>query len=186
VAKLIYAALTSLDAYVADEDGNFDWAAPDEEVHRFVNHLERSVGTHLFGRRMYEVMVYWDNAHTIPDQPPHIEDYAKIWQTADKIVYSKTLETVSSARTRLERDFDPEAVRQLKAGADRDISIGGPELAAQAIKAGLVDEYHLFLAPVAVGAGTEALPDGVRLNLELLDERRFGNGTVYLRYRARP
>jgi dihydrofolate reductase len=185
VAKLIYSAITSLDGYVADEDGNFDWAAPDEEVHRFVNDLERPVGTYLYGRRMYEVMAYWENAHTLPDLPPHIEDYAKIWQTADKIVYSKTLEAVSTARTSLERDFDPEVVRQLKAGAERDIGIGGTELAAQAIKAGLVDEYHLFLAPVAVGAGKRSLPDGVRLNLELVDERRFGNGTVYLRYRTR-
>jgi dihydrofolate reductase len=185
VAKLIYSALTSLDGYVADEDGNFDWAAPDEEVHRFVNDLERPVGTHLYGRRMYEVMAYWETARTAADQPPHIEEYAEIWQTADKIVYSKTLDAVSSARTRLERDFDPEAVRQLKAGADRDISVGGPELAGHAIKAGLVDEYHLILAPVAVGAGTHWLPAGVRLNLELLDERRFGNGTVYLRYGTR-
>jgi len=185
VARLIYAAITSLDGYVADEHGNFDWAAPDEEVHSFVNDLERPVGTYLYGRRMYEVMAYWESAPTTPDQPPYIEDYAGIWQTADKIVYSKTLEAVSTTRTSLERDFDPEAVRQLIAGADSDIGIGGPELAAQAIKAELVDEYHLFIAPVAVGAGTQALPDGIRLNLELLDERRFGNGTVYLRYRTR-
>jgi dihydrofolate reductase len=183
VTKLIYAALTSLDGYVADEDGNFDWAAPDEEVHSFVNDLERPVGTHLYGRRMYEVMAYWETAHTVPDQPPQIEDYAKIWQTADKIVYSKTLEAVSTARTSLERDFDPEAVRQLKAGADRDISIGGPELAAQAIKAGLVDELHLFVAPILVGTGKPSLPNDVRLELELLDERRFGNGMVHLHYR---
>ena len=185
MARLIYAAITSLDGYVADEHGNFDWAAPDEEVHSFVNDLERPVGTYLYGRRMYEVMAYWESAPTTPDQPPYIEDYAGIWQTADKIVYSKTLEAVSTTRTSLERDFDPEAVRQLIAGADSDIGIGGPELAAQAIKAELVDEYHLFIAPVAVGAGTQALPDGIRLNLELLDERRFGNGTVYLRYRTR-
>jgi len=185
VARLIYAAITSLDGYVADEHGNFDWAAPDEEVHSFVNDLERPVGTYLYGRRMYEVMAYWESAPTIPDQPPYIEDYAGIWQTADKIVYSKTLEAVSTTRTSLERDFDPEAVRQLIAGADSDIGIGGPGLAAQAIKAELVDEYHLFIAPVAVGGGTQALPDGIRLNLELLDERRFGNGTVYLRYRTR-
>ena len=185
MARLIYAAITSLDGYVADEHGNFDWAAPDEEVHSFVNDLERPVGTYLYGRRMYEVMAYWESAPTGPDQPPYIEEYAGIWQTAHKIVYSKTLEAVSTTRTSLERDFDPEAVRQLKAGADSDIGIGGPELAAQAIKAQLVDEYHLFIAPVAVGAGTQALPDGIRLNLELLDERRFGNGTVYLRYRTR-
>src|SRR5437867_7889979 len=136
---LIYSAITSLDDYVADEDGNFDWAAPDEEVHRFVNDLERPVGTHLYGRRMYEVMVYWETAHTLVDQPPFIQDFAEIWQAADKIVYSKTLDTVSSARTRIERVFDPEPVRQMKAQAGRDISVGGPDLAAQAIRTGLVD-----------------------------------------------
>ena len=185
MAKLIYSAITSLDGYVADEGGNFDWAAPDEEVHSFVNDLERSVGTYLYGRRMYEVMVYWETAHTVVDQPPFIQDFAEIWQTADKIVYSKTLETASSARTRIERDFDPEAVRQLKARAARDITVGGPELAAQAIKAGLVDEYHLFLAPIVVGGGKQSLPDNVRVKLELLDERSFGNGMVYLHYRTR-
>jgi len=140
MAKLIYSAITSLDGYVADEDGNFDWAAPDEEVHTFVNDLERPVGTYLYGRRMYEVMVDWETAHTLADQPPFVQDFAEIWQAADKIVYSKTLETVSSDRTRIERDFDPEAVRQMKAPAGRDITVGGPDLAAQAIKAGLVDE----------------------------------------------
>ena len=185
MAKLIYTAITSLDGYVADEDGNFDWAEPDEEVHSFVNDLERPVGTHLYGRRMYDVMVYWQTAHTLADQPAFIQDFAQIWQAADKIVYSTTLETVSSARTRIERDFDPEAVRQLKESAGRDITVGGPDLAAQAIKAGLVDEYHLFLAPIVVGGGKQSLPDNVRLTLKLLDERRFGNGTVHLRYRSR-
>jgi dihydrofolate reductase len=185
MAKLIYSAIASLDGYVADEDGNFDWAAPDEEVHSFVNDLERPLGTYLYGRRMYEVMGYWETAHTLADQPPFVQDFAEIWQAADKIVYSKTLETVSSARTRIERDFDPEAVRQLKAAAGRDISVGGPDLAAQAIKAGLVDEYHLFVAPIAVGGGKQSLPNSVRLKLELLDERRFGSGTVYLHYRTR-
>ena len=185
MAKLIYTAITSLDGYVADEDGNFDWAEPDEEVHSFVNDLERPVGTYLYGRRMYEVMVYWQTAHTLADQPAFIQDFAQIWQAADKIVYSTTLETVSSARTRIERDFDPEAVRQLKESAGRDITVGGPDLAAQAIKAGLVDEYHLFLAPIVVGGGKQSLPDNVRLTLELVDERRFGNGTVHLRYRSR-
>jgi dihydrofolate reductase len=184
LAKLIYSALMSLDGYVADENGNFDWAAPDEEVHAFVNDLERSVGTYLYGRRMYDVMVYWETAHTLADQPPVVQDFAEIWQAADKIVYSRTLEAVSSARTRIERDFDPEAVRQLKASAGRDISVGGPDLAAQAIKAGLVDEWHLFVAPVVVGAGTRAFPSDVRVKLELLDERRFGNGTIHLRYRT--
>jgi dihydrofolate reductase len=185
MAKLIYSAITSLDGYVADEDGNFDWAAPDEEVHSFVNELERPVGTYLYGRRMYEVMSYWETAHTLADQPPFVQDFAEIWQAADKIVYSKTLETVSSARTRLERDFDPEAVRQMKAHAGRDISVGGPDLAAQAIKAGLVDEYHFFVSPVVVGGGKHSLPDNVRLKLELLDERRFGNGVVHLHYSSR-
>jgi dihydrofolate reductase len=182
MAKLIYAALTSLDGYVADEDGNFDWAEPDEEVHTFVNDLERPVGTHLYGRRMYEVLVAWE---TVTDQTPHMRDFAEIWRAADKIVYSRTLEAPSSARTRIERDFDPEAVRQLKAAAGRDLAVGGPELAAHAFKAGLVDECHLFLAPIVVGGGTQAFPDKVRVPLELLDERRFGNGTVFLRYRTR-
>jgi dihydrofolate reductase len=184
MASLIYSAIASLDGYVADENGKFDWAAPDEEVHTFVNDLERPVGTYLYGRRMYEVMVYWETAHTLADQPPFIQDFAEIWQAADKIVYSKTLEAVSSARTRIERDFDPEAIRELKAVAGRDLTVGGPELAAQAFKAGLVDEVQLFLAPVVVGGGNRSLPDNVRMNLELLDERRFGNGMVYLRYRT--
>jgi dihydrofolate reductase len=184
MAKLIYSAITSLDGYVADEEGNFDWAAPDEEVHRFVNDLERRVGTYLYGRRMYEVMVAWETMDTRADQPPVIEDFTKIWQAADKIVYSKTLETVSSARTRIEREFDPEAVRQLKASSERDITVGGPELAAQAIRAGLVDEFQLFVTPVVVGGGKKALPDDVHLKLELLDERRFDSGVVYLHYRA--
>ncbi|TML00684.1 MAG: deaminase [Actinobacteria bacterium] len=184
MAKLIYSAITSLDGYVADENDNFDWAAPDEEVHLFVNDLERPVGTYLYGRRMYESMVAWETMHTVPDQPPVVRDFAEIWQAADKIVYSKTLEAVSSARTRIERDFEPEAVRQLKATASRDITVGGPDLAAQAIKAGLIDEYHLFLAPVVVGGGKQTLPNNVRLSLELLDERRFGNGVVHLHYRT--
>jgi dihydrofolate reductase len=183
MAKLIYSAITSLDGYVADEDGNFDWAAPDEEVHSFVNDLERPVGTYLYGRRMYEVMVYWETAHTLADQPPVVQDFAEIWQAADKLVYSKTLEAVSSARTRIEGDFDPEAIRPLKASALSDITVGGPDLAAQAIKAGLVDEYHLFLTPSVVGSGKQALPTGVRQELELLDEHRFGNGVVHLHYR---
>ena len=185
MANLIYSTIASLDGYVADENGNFDWAAPDEEVHSFVNDLERPVGTYLYGRRMYEVMVFWETAHTLSDQSPVEQDFAQIWQAADKIVYSRTLETVSSARTRIERDFDPEAVRQLKGAAKRDITVGGPDLAAQAIKAGLVDEYQLFLTPNLVGGGKQSLPDNVRLELELLDERRFGSGVVYLHYRTR-
>ncbi len=184
MAKLIYSAIMSLDGYVADEDGNFDWAEPDEEVHTFVNNLERPVGTYLYGRRMYETMVYWETAHTLPDQPPYIQDYGQIWQAADKIVYSRTLETVSSARTLIERDFDPGAIRQMKA-AERDITVGGPELAAQALRAGLVDECQLFVAPIVVGGGNHAFPHHIRVQLDLLDERRFGNGVVYLRYRIR-
>jgi dihydrofolate reductase len=182
MARLIYSAITSLDGYVADEHGNFDWAAPDEEVHAFVNDLERPVGIYLYGRRMYEVMVAWE---TMADHRPLMRDFAESWRAAEKIVYSRTLETISSARTRIERDFDPEAVRQLKAQAARDITVGGPELAAQAIKAGLVDEWHVFLTPAIVGGGTRFLPDGVRVNLELLDERRFGSGVVHLHYRTK-
>jgi dihydrofolate reductase len=184
-AKLIYSAIASLDGYVADEDGKFDWAEPDEELHRFFNDLERTIGTHLYGRRMYEVMEFWETAHTLPDQPPVILDYAEIWQAAEKIVYSTTLASASSARTRIERDFDLEAVRQLKASTELDLSVGGPELAGQAIKAGLVDEYQLFVVPFVVGGGTRFLPDNARLQLELLDERRFGNGVVQLHYSQR-
>lgn len=178
MARLIYFAISSLDGYIEDADGKFDWAAPDEEVHAFVNDLVRPVGTNLVGRRMYETMVYWERPPDLADQPAHVRDFAAIWQASDKIVYSKTLETPSSARTRIEREFDPEAVRQLKATASRDLSVGGPELAAQAIEAGLVDDYYLFLVPVVVGGGKRSLPDGIRLTLELLDERRFRNGTI--------
>jgi dihydrofolate reductase len=182
VAKLIYMTIASLDGYVADEDGKFDWAIPDDEVHAFVNDLERPLGTHLYGRRLYEVMIGWETMHTLPDQTPLTLDFAAIWQAAEKVVYSRTLEEVSSARTRIERDFDPEAVRQMKAEADRDISIGGATLAGEAIRAGLVDELHVIANPIVVGGGTRSLPDGVRWQLELLDERRFVNGVVYLRY----
>ena len=185
MARLIYSAITSLDGYIADEDGNFDWAAPDDEVHGFVNDLERPVGTYLYGRRMYEVMVAWEPTDAFADQPPVAQAYAQIWHEADKVVFSRTLKAVASARTRIERDFDPEAIRQLKAAARRDISVGGPELAAQAIQAGLVDEFHLFVTPVLVGGGTPALPVHVNVKLELLAERRFGGGVVYLHYRTR-
>jgi dihydrofolate reductase len=183
VAKLIYSAIGSLYGYFADESGRFDWAEPDEDVHAFVNDLERSVGTYLYGRRMYDVMVAWETIEP-SDQPASIRDYAEIWRAADKVVYSTSLKNLSSARTRIEREFDPEAVRQLKAGTERDLSVGGPDVAAQAMRAGLVDELHLFVAPVIVGGGKRALQDGRRVQLELLDERRFGNGTVYLRYRT--
>jgi dihydrofolate reductase len=183
MAKLIYSMLTSLDGYVADADGNFDWATPDEEVHSFVNDLERGVGTYLYGRRMYEVMVAWETMPT-DDQPPSIRDYAGIWRAAEKVVYSTTLDAVTSERTRIERDFDPEAVRRMKSSAGHDLSIGGPGLAAPAIAAGLVDEYHFLIAPIVVGGGTAAFPSGAGVALELMDERRFANGTVSLRYRA--
>jgi dihydrofolate reductase len=184
MAKLIYSAITSLDGYVADENGNFDWAEPDGDVHAFVNELERPIGTYLYGRRMYEVMVAWEDPNIAAGQPSFIQDYAEIWRAADKIVYSTTLKTVSSARTRIERDFDPEAIRGLKASAERGISVGGPGLAAQAIAAGLVDEFHLFVNPIVVGGGNRSLPDHVRVTLQLLDERRFGNGVVHLHYRT--
>ena len=182
MAKLIYAALASLDGCFADEEGKFDWAEPDEEVHAFVNELERPVGTHLYGRRMYEVMAVWENEELLADEEPAIRDYAAIWQAAEKIVYSRTLEAASTSRTRIERSFDADAVRQLKLEATRDISVGGSNLAAQAIAAGLVDELHLFLSPIVVGGGNKALPDGVRVKLELLADRRFGNGVVHLHY----
>ena len=184
MARLIYSAIASLDGYVADRDGNFDWAAPDGEVHAFVNDLERPVGTYLYGRRMYETMVYWETAHQRPGLHDAERDFTRIWQGADKVVYSRTLDTVSSARTRLEREFDPEAVKTLKDDADRDITIGGAELGGEAIRGGLVDELQLFLTPVVVGGGTRALPDDARASLELLDERRFAGGVVFLRYRV--
>jgi dihydrofolate reductase len=181
--KLIYSALASLDGYVEDADSSFDWAAPDDEVHAFVNDLERPIATYLYGLRMYETMAYWESPANTADGPAAVQEYGEIWRAADKVVYSRTLETVATARTRIERELDPSAVRRLKETTSGDLSIGGAELAARAIAAGLVDEYHLFLVPVVVGAGKRALPD-VRLSLELLEERRFGSGTVYLRYRA--
>ncbi len=184
MAKLIYSAITSLDGYVADADDNFDWAMPDDAVHQFVNDLERSAGTYLYGRRMYEVMKVWETMASEADLSDVARDFAAIWQAADKIVYSTSLDAVSTPRTRLERRFDPESVRALKASGEQDISVGGPHLAGQAIRAGLVDECHLFLNPVVVGGGNRALPDDVFLELELLDEHRFGNGVVHLHYRV--
>ncbi|MDQ3982819.1 MAG: dihydrofolate reductase family protein [Actinomycetota bacterium] len=181
-AKLIYSAITSLDGYVADAGGSFDWAEPDEEVHAFVNDLMRPVGTYLYGRRLYEVMVAWDTL-SLADQPSHVRDFAEIWRDTDKIVFSKTLETASTPRTRIERDFDPQEIRQLKARAERDVTVGGPGLAAHAFRADLVDECHVFLAPVVVGGGKPSLPGDVRLDLELMDERSFRSGMVFLRYR---
>jgi dihydrofolate reductase len=184
MAKLIYAALASLDGYVEDAAGKFDWATPDEEVHAFVNDLERPIGTYLYGRRMYETMVFWETAGAAPDEPPVFRDYAAIWRAAEKVVYSRTLQSVASAKTRIERAFDPDAVRRLKQSAGADLSVGGAELAGQAIGAGLVDECHLFLCPVVVGGGKRALPDEVRAQLELLDQRRFQGGVVHLHYRV--
>ena len=181
MAKLTYTSLASLDGYIADANGNFDWAEPDDEVHAFVNDIDRSVGTYLLGRRTYEVLAVWD---TIQDDHPAIADFADIWRSTDKIVYSSTLESVTTARTRLERTFDPDAVAGMKASSDRDLSIGGPTLAARAIAAGLVDEWNLFLSPVVEGGGTSAFPAGSSVELTLEDERRFSNGTVYLRYRT--
>jgi dihydrofolate reductase len=183
MAKLIYSAITSLDGYVEDASGSFDWAAPDAEVHAFVNDLERPIGTYLYGRRMYETMVYWDTADTVPGQSDLALDFAAIWQAPDKIVYSKTLDAVTSARTTIERSFSPQEVRRLKESAEADISVGGADLAGQALTAALVDEIQLFLVPVVVGAGKRSLPD-VRLGVDLVDERRFTGGVVYLRYRV--
>jgi dihydrofolate reductase len=184
MAKLIYSAIASADGYVEDAAGSFDWAAPDEELLSFVNDLERPVGTYLYGRRMYETMLYWETAGTVPGQPSLALEFTAIWQPAEKIVFSKTLQSVSSARTRIERNFDPGLVRHLKSATEHDMTVGGADLAGQAIKAGLVDELQLFLVPVVVGGGKRALPDGVRSELELLDTRRFASGAVYLRYRA--
>ena len=182
MARLIYMAITSLDLYVADAEGKWGWSAPDPAVHAVVNDIERPVGTHLYGRRMYEVLVAWE---TLESDEPEIQDFARIWRAADKIVYSRTLAQPSSERTRIEREFSPDAVRELKASAERDLTIGGPELAGEAIRAGLVDEQHLFVSPVVVGGGQRALPDGVRWDLELVGERRFANGVVQLHYRSR-
>lgn len=185
MATLIYSAIASLDSYVADEAGNFDWAAPDEEAHAFINDLERPVGTYLYGRRMYDVMAFWETLPSDAPEPPVMHDFAAIWRAADKVVYSRTLAATSTTRTYIEREFDPAAVRRLKASATRDISVGGPGLAAEALRAGLVDECQLFIAPIVVGGGTPWLPDGLLMPLELLDERRFGSGMVYLRYRVK-
>lgn len=185
MGRLIYSAMASLDGYIEDESGDFGWAAPDAEVHAFINELERPIGTYLYGRRMYEIMSIWESDDFTAGEPPEVQDFAAIWRAADKVVYSRTLEGVASERTRIERDFDIEAVRELKAQTQRDIGIGGPELAAEAIRGGLVDEYYFFLAPIVVGGGKPALPAGVRVELELVEEQRFASGMVYLRYQAR-
>jgi dihydrofolate reductase len=184
MTRLIYSAISSLDGYIEDADGNFDWAMPDEEVHRFINNLERAAHTYLYGRRMYETMMVWETDPHLVAESPVTRDFGEMWQAADKIVYSKTLEAVSTHKTQIERNFDPEAIRQLKEAAQHDMLIGGPNLAAEAFRSGLIDECHLFLTPILVGGGKRSLPDDVRLKLELLEECRFGNGTVFLRYRA--
>jgi dihydrofolate reductase len=183
MAKLIFSAAASLDGYVADRDGKWDWSRPDEEVHSFINDLQRPLRTHLYGRRMYEVLSAWEDLD-LSDEPGYIAEFAEIWRNMDKIVFSRTLPDVSTSRTRLERSFDPEAVRELKASAETDLVVGGPELAGQAMQAGLVDEIHLFLAPAVVGGGKRVLSEGLRLDLELLEQRRFRNGTVHLHYRT--
>jgi dihydrofolate reductase len=184
MAKLIYVLNVSLDGYIADQDGKFDWGAPGEEYYSFINDLLRPVGTYLYGRRLYELMQVWETDPAVAAQSPAAREFAAIWQAADKVVYSRTLQAAATTRTRIERDFDPGAVRHLKAAAERDVTVGGPALGAHAITAGLVDEYQLFVWPAVVGGGTRFLPDRVRFQLELVDERRLGNGVVYLRYRT--
>jgi dihydrofolate reductase len=184
MAKLLYVMNASLDGSIADEDGNLDWGAPDEEYYSFLNNLVRPVGTYLYGRRLYELMAVWETDPAAAAQSPGTREFAEIWQAADKVVYSRTLAAAATTRTRIERDFDPEAVRHLKAAAERDFTVGGPDLGAQAITAGLVDEVQLFVWPVVVGGGKPFLPNKARLQLELLDERRLGNSVVYLRYRT--
>jgi dihydrofolate reductase len=183
LTKLIYSAIMSLDGYIEDEHGNFDWSAPDEEVHAFINERQRAIGTYLMGRRMYDVMQVWDSLHEQPDSNAVMLDFAAQWRDADKVVYSTTLAEASTARTRIEREFDPDAIRQMKVAASKDLSIAGPELAGHALKAGLVDELQLYLNPIVVGGGKYFLPRDHALDLDLLEERRFGDGVVYLRYR---
>jgi dihydrofolate reductase len=185
LARLVYSFIASLDGYVEDADGGFGWAAPGEEAHAFVNQLEATVGTYLYGRRMYETMAVWETDAAFAEHSPVTRDFAAIWQAAEKVVYSRTLAEASTRKTRIERRFDPEQVRELKAGAGSDLAVGGAELAGQALAAGLVDECHALIAPAVVGGGKRALPDDVRLDLELTDERRFADGMVYLRYAVR-
>jgi dihydrofolate reductase len=186
MAHLIYIANTSLDGYTEDIDGNFDWTVPDEEAFRLITSIVGTTGTHLYGRRMYQSMMLWETEPGLAAESPSRHDFAEIWQAADKIVYSRTLEAASTRKTQIVRNFDPEAIRQLKGTVEQDILIGGPELAAEAFRSGLIDECHLFVASIILGGGKPALPDNVRLELALLDERRFANGTVFLRYRVEP
>ncbi len=184
MGRLIYSAMQSLDGYVADAAGKFDWAEPDESVHTFANELQRTIGMNLLGRRMYEVMSAWETLGAQGDEPAYIQEFGELWRASDKVIYSTTLDSVPAARTRIERAFEPDAVRRMKDEIVGDISIAGPTLAAQAIAAGLVDEYQLFVVPVIVGGGTRCLPDGIRLDLQLVSQRRFDNGTVYVSYRS--
>ncbi|MEV6343684.1 dihydrofolate reductase family protein [Actinoplanes sp. NPDC051851] len=184
MGRLICTGITSLDGFIADEQGRFDWSTPSEEVHAFVNDLERPIGTHLLGRRLYEVMRFWENAHTRPGMSPAMLDFATLWRATDKIVYSTTLTSAGTERTRVERTFVPEEIRNLKLAADRDISVGGPDLARHAFRAGLVDEVRVFLSPVVVGGGTAFLPERIRCTLDLIEDERFTNGAVFLRYRV--
>jgi dihydrofolate reductase len=186
VGRLVYSAIASLDGYVADREGRWDWSIPDDDVHAAVNDLTRQAAVHLYGRRTYEVLLAWETIPTGPDQPAAINEFAEIWRAADKVVYSATLPEVASARTRLERTFEPDAVAALKAATDGDLTIGGPDLAASAFRAGLVDDLHLFLSPVLVGGGTPALPDEVRADLELRAQRHFTNGVVHLHHAVLP
>ena len=185
MAQLIYSMITSLDGYAEAAEGDLGSGAGDEDVHTFIDETFRHIGTYLYGRRMYETMVFWETAHELPDAPPFIAEYARTWQAAEKVVYSTTLESVASERTRIERTFDPDAVRRLKAESDRDLTVDGPTLAAQAIAAGLVDEYHLFITTSVVGGGKRFFPDGVRLDLELVEQRAFDSGLLYAKYRTR-
>jgi dihydrofolate reductase len=185
MGQLIYGAIVSLDGYSADRDGNFDWAEPDEEAHAFINELQKPVGTYLYGRRMYETMAVWETDTSLAEQSSVMRDFAQVWQAAEKIVYSTTLAQPSTARTRVERSFDPEAVRELKAASEADLTVAGPGLAAHAVRSGLVDELQVYLVPAVVGGGTPYLPNDVRLDLELRDERRFAAGMVHLRYGVR-
>lgn len=187
MAKLIYIAITSLDGFIEDADGDFDWSAPDPEMHAFINELIRPAGTYLYGRRMYETMAVWQAVGTEPgaEVPPAELDFAELWRAADKVVYSRTLDAVSTPRTRVEREFDATGVQRMKDTADRELAIGGPDIARPAFAAGLIDDIHLFVQPLVVGGGKPGLPRGPRFDLELRDERRFASGVVYLHYSGR-
>lgn len=184
MGKLIYSMITSLDGYVADANDSFDWGTPDEALHTFVNEYASSIGTYIYGRKMYEVMVYWETAHELPNEPQFIHEFARQWQAADKIVYSSMLQSANSTKTRILREFDPDFIRSLKAETDHDISVDGPHIAEHALRAGLVDEIHAFVSPVIVGAGNAFYPENLRLDLQLLEHKTFPNGVIFLRYKV--